>query len=86
VDVTYVARRCPTKTGWVEHLVESEEFTDYYQEWVITPVSNGIHLMFLLRTEIDIPVPASIMRAALKRSVKKSLVTIRGDLGGPREP
>lgn len=86
IDVTYVARRCPTDTGWIETLLESEQFTDYYAEWFITPVKNGIELRFRLRTDMDMPVPVRLVRGALKRSVKGTLVAIQADLGGPHDP
>ncbi len=86
IDVTYVARRCPTETGWIETLLESEQFADYYAEWFIAPVSNGIELRFRLRTDLDMPVPARLVRGALKRSVMGTLVAIQADLGGPHDP
>ena len=86
IDVTYVARRCPTETGWIETLLESEQFADYYAEWFITPVKNGLELRFRLRTDMDMPVPVRFVRGALKRSVKGTLVAIQGDLGGPHDP
>jgi hypothetical protein len=86
IDVTYLARRCPTETGWIETLLASEQFADYYAEWFVTPVRNGIELRFRLRTDLDMPVPVRLVRGALKRSVKGTLIAIQGDLGGPHDP
>ena len=86
IDVTYVARRCPTDTGWIETLLESKQFSDYYAEWIVTPVRSGIRLTFRLRTELDMPVPARLVRGTLKRNVMGTLETIQAQLGGPHDP
>lgn len=86
IEVTYLARRCPTETGWIETLLSSEQFSDYYAEWFVTPVRSGIELRFRLRTDLDLPVPVRIVRGTLKRSVKGTLNAIQGDLGGPHDP
>ena len=85
IDVMYVARRCPTETGWIETLLESKQFADYYAEWIVTPVATGMQLTFRLRTEMDMPVPARLVRGTLKRNVKQTLETIQGQLGAPRQ-
>ncbi|MCO4770231.1 MAG: SRPBCC family protein [Deltaproteobacteria bacterium] len=86
VEMSYVARRCPTNSGWVETLLDSEMMTDYYAEWFVTPVPNGIEIRFRLRTEMDLPVPSRMVRGAIKKSVFASLDRMQGTLGGPDAP
>lgn len=86
VEMSYTSRRCPTKTGWVETLLESSGMNDYYAEWMVEPVTGGIAVRFRLRTELDLPVPSRLVRGTMKRSVRHALETMQRDLGGPDAP
>ena len=86
VEMTYTARRCPTTSGWVETLLDSELMNDYYAEWFFTPVSTGIEVRFRLRTEVDLPVPSRLIRGTIKKSVQDSLERMQSALGGPGAP
>jgi len=86
VELTYVARRCPTATGYVETLLDSEMMNDYYAEWFVTPVSSGIEIRFRMRTDLNLPVPGRIIRSTIKSNVTRSLELMQKYLGGPHAP
>jgi len=86
IEMSYTSRRCRTKLGWVETLLESDGMSDYYAEWMVTPVTGGIEVRFRLRTELDLPVPSRMLRGAMKRNVRHSLELMQETLGGPDEP
>lgn len=85
IDVTYVARRCPTETGWIETLMQSKQFADYYCEWFTKSVAGGTWIKLRMRTAMDLPIPARIVRGTLKRNFKTMFSQIQDHLGEPRE-
>ena len=86
LEVNYTARRCPTADGWVETLLESDTFNDYYSEWFVHSVADGVLVRFRLRTVADLPVPDRLVRGALKKGVESVLEAIGEELGGPHDP
>lgn len=85
IEVVYVSRRCPSGTGWVETLLESDTMNDYYAEWFVTPVSSGIEVRFRMRTDLNM-VPSRLVRAGVKSNVQASLELMQSLLGGPDAP
>jgi hypothetical protein len=83
VEVKYVARRCPTQTGWVETLVDSEMMNDYYAEWFVIPVTGGLEIRMRMRSDMNLPVPDRMIRSAMKSSVRDGLQLMQERLGGP---
>lgn len=71
--ITYHAKRCPTKNGWIENLVKSDTVSNYYMEWKVFGLDNGTRVRYKIKTEFDLPVPKSIVRGETKRSVRKML-------------
>ena len=85
IELTYVSRRCPSGSGWVETLLESDTMNDYYAEWFVTPVTSGIEIRFRMRTELNM-VPRRLVRAGVKSNVEASLELMQSILGGPDVP
>jgi hypothetical protein len=71
--ITYQARRCPTDTGWIEDLVESNTFSIYQMEWTLQGLEEGTRVGYKIKTEVNYPVPVSWVQTETKRSVKKML-------------
>ena len=71
--ITYHAKRCPTKYGWIENLVKSDTVSNYYMEWKLDGLDNGTRVRYKIKTEFDLPVPTSIVQGETKRSVRKML-------------
>lgn len=86
IDLTYTARRCPTEAGWMETLLESDGMTDYYVEWFLEPVPEGVHIRFRMRVDLDIPVPNRLIRGATRGNVKRSLDGLLARFGEPSAP
>lgn len=63
--------RCPTATGWTETLVESSVFSAWETSWTVTPTADGgARVDYAVRTVLDLPVPASLVRDRTARSVR----------------
>lgn len=71
--ITYRARRCPTATGWIEHLVESDTVSNYQMEWTLKKMQTGTRVEYRIKTEVNYPVPVSWVQQETKRSVAKML-------------
>ena len=71
--ITYQARRCPTATGWIEHLVASDTVSDYQMEWTLKRMQAGTRVEYRIKTEVNYPVPVSWVQQETKRSVAKML-------------
>jgi hypothetical protein len=69
-SILYVARRCPTATGWRYDLVHSDTITDLYAEWVLAAAGTGTDVRYRLRTDVNYAVPQVLVR----RSVKSAAV------------
>ncbi|MFT4623441.1 MAG: ribosome-associated toxin RatA of RatAB toxin-antitoxin module [Myxococcota bacterium] len=68
------AKRCPTENGWQETLVQSDDFTAYESEWQVGESSEGTtEVVYRIQTEINAPVPNSIVRTNLKTAAGNML-------------
>lgn len=75
-------RRCPTKTGWRETLVSSDNFREYWNEWSIKEVAGGTLVTFRTRTLPDVVgVPESLILTETKRVLGKLMRNLLGALG-----
>jgi hypothetical protein len=71
--ITYQARRCPTRTGWVETLFQSDTVSTYHMEWRLQNIPSGTRVHYRIKTEFDLPVPVALVQFETKRSVVKML-------------
>ena len=67
------ARRCPTRTGYREELLKSSDFGAYTSEWIVREGESGTRIEYRLRTEIDAPLPASAVTAAVRRAALRAV-------------
>ena len=68
------AKRCPTERGWEETLVESGDFTAYEAEWELEEQEDGTtEVVYRIQTEINAPVPSSLVRSNLKTAAGNML-------------
>ena len=83
--MTYRAKRCPTTHGWVEQLIDSESVSDYYMEWELERLSSGTRVKYKVRTQINAPIPTSIIQSETKRSVTQMLKNLLKKITGQKK-
>lgn len=72
--LTYTSQRCPTATGFKYKLVESDDITVYEAEWKLVPLTTGgTKVTYRIKTEIDLPVPQSLVRKGVIDSAKDTI-------------
>jgi len=67
------SRRCPTVDGWQDSLVQSDDFSAYSSQWSLREVAGGTEVTVRTYTEVDLPVPTSVVQGHQKRSVGEVL-------------
>ncbi len=82
---TYSTQRCPSSSGWSERLLESDDFTRYDADILLTPVSGGTHITYKLAVGIDIPVPDIVISKNVKRSARLTMQALRDLLSRPSD-
>ncbi len=80
--VTYRIKQCPTSTGFVATLVESNTFNAYRMEWTIAPTDAGTKATYDLTTETSMMVPQFIIDRSTKKGVLNMLVKLEGHFAG----
>lgn len=66
-------RRCPTADGWVEKLVESDDFSDYTAEWKLQGIGEATAVHFRVRTIINVSVPHSMITSRTRKVLTTTL-------------
>jgi len=69
----YRSRRCRTADGFRDHLVESEDFSAYETSWALREVDGGTEVTLRVHTEVNLPVPASVVEKRSRKSVGEML-------------
>jgi len=82
---TYSTQRCPSSTGWSEHLLESDSFTRYDADIQLAPVTGGTHITYKLSVGLDIPVPDIVISKNVKRSARLTMQALRDLLSRPSD-
>ncbi len=82
----YSTQRCPSATGWVETLLESDDFTRYDADIALEPVVGGTAITYKLSVGIDIPVPDVVISKNVKRSARLTMQALRDILLRPDAP
>jgi len=67
------SRRCPTVDGWEDHLVQSDDFDAYETKWSLREVDGGTEVTVRAYTEVDLPVPTSVVQSRQKKSLGEVL-------------
>lgn len=80
--VTYSVKQCPTATGFVATLVESNTFNDYRMEWTFTPSDTGTKAVYELSTDTSMMVPQFIIDRSTKKGVLHMLEKLQGHFAG----
>jgi hypothetical protein len=76
-------RRCPTAAGFREELVSSSDFGAYASEWVVTSdPAGGTRIEYRVRTELEVAVPESAVRAALRKAAVRAVSSLIARIGG----
>ncbi|MEZ4447996.1 MAG: hypothetical protein R3B09_00870 [Nannocystaceae bacterium] len=66
-------RRCPTSDGWLEKLVESDDFSDYLAEWKLQSMGDATAVHYRVRTIINVSVPQSMITSQTRKVLKTTL-------------
>ena len=82
VTIAYVARACPTPTGFRTDLVQSDSFASMTAEWVVRPVDGGSEVAYVYRQDLNIPVPDWMIRKRTEASITAMMTALVGQLGG----
>lgn len=69
----YRSRRCATKDGWEDRLLQSNDFTAYESRWSLREVDGQTEVTLRVKTAVDLPVPQSVVDTHSKQSVGKIL-------------
>lgn len=78
---------CPTTTGWRERLVSSSDFTTYEAAWTLRPQADGsTGIEFRVRSEVNLMVPASLLRTGTVNGVKETFTALLARLRGQSTP
>jgi hypothetical protein len=72
-NLRYTSRRCPTADGWDDNLVESSDFNAYESTWALREVDGGTHVTVRVHTDVNLPVPASMVQKRSSKSVGELL-------------
>lgn len=65
-------RRCPTAHGWKETLVASDNFVEYWNEWIVEDAAGGgTSVVFRTRTVPNVAVPDAIIHSETRRVLTK---------------
>ncbi len=78
------ARRCPTRNGWKEVLVDSEDFLAYEAAWELEETAGGTEVIYRIQTELNSPVPQGVVRSSLKSAAGQILSGLAELVGRPR--
>jgi hypothetical protein len=65
----YRSRRCATKDGWEDHLMESSDFKAYDSRWSLREVDGQTEVTLSVNAQVDLPVPQSVIETHSKKSV-----------------
>ncbi|MBM4390862.1 MAG: SRPBCC family protein [Deltaproteobacteria bacterium] len=75
--LTYTSQRCPTAHGFKFKLLESDDITAYEAEWKLAPQpGGGTRVTYRVLTEVDLPVPKSLVRKGIIDSAKETLKSL----------
>lgn len=79
--VSYSGRLCPTETGMVCTLLESDDMRSYRGEWWVEPQGEGSLLRYQVLSLPSFALPRPILRAVLKQEVRDMLEHMQRSLG-----
>lgn len=75
--LTYTTQRCPTASGYTYRLLNSDSITAYEAEWSLSPrPGGGTEVNYKVRTEVDLPVPATLVRKGVLQSAKDTVLAL----------
>jgi hypothetical protein len=76
-DVTYKSRRCPTKTGWAEHLTSSDDLKKMDAIWTLTDRGERTDVHFSLVVDVGAYAPTVLVQTMTKAQVETTLTNLR---------
>ena len=72
----YEVERCDERDGTVESLTRGGLMTLHWARWSIQPSGRGTHLRLAMRSELDVPIPASVQQRHLGRSAGATVASL----------
>ncbi len=83
--LTYTSSRCATATGYKYELLSSDDITAYEAEWRLVPQSGGgTKVTYRVLTEVDLPVPKSLLRKGIVDSATETIKSLVRQLAKAR--
>ena len=76
-DVEYKSRRCPTKTGWAEHLTSSDDLKQMDAIWTLTERGEQTDVHFSLVVDVGAYAPTVLVQSLTKTQVETTLTNLR---------
>lgn len=76
-DVEYKSRRCPTKTGWAEHLTSSDDLKQMTAIWTLTERGELTDVHFSLVVDVGAYAPTVLVQSLTKAQVETTLTNLR---------
>ncbi|MCK6518894.1 hypothetical protein L6R46_28020 [Myxococcota bacterium] len=76
-DVEYKSRRCPTKTGWAEHLTSSDDLKRMDAIWTLTERGGQTDVHFSLVVDVGAYAPTVLVQSMTKAQVETTLTNLR---------
>lgn len=78
----YHSMRCRTSSGIRDSLIDSSLMQDFSAAWDYHAVEGGTEVTVKIKSVVDLPVPAYVMRVSLQSSVKTTILNLISALNG----
>lgn len=75
------SRRCPTATGWKETLVASNDFSEYWNEWIVEDDGGATQITFRTRSVPNVAVPEALIQAETRRVLARLFRNLQSAVG-----
>lgn len=83
-DVRYKSRRCPTKTGWAEHLTSSDDLKRMDAIWTLTERGAQTDVHFSLVVDVGAYAPTVLVQSLTKAQVETTLTNLQTQVAAAR--
>lgn len=78
--VWYVARACPTATGWRHELHEEGNFKEYTAIWHLEYEETSVLIDYRVRSKVKVMVPQWVVNRQTRKALEQLMITMRTNL------
>ncbi|MCK6525335.1 SRPBCC family protein [Myxococcota bacterium] len=79
-DVVYKSRRCPTASGWAEHLTSSDDLKQMSAVWSLTERGAQTDVHFSLTVDVGAYAPTILVQSLTKDQVTTTLQNLEAQV------